>query len=65
MVQNGGVIPVEAAREKKKEKGEKETVATISRARKSIQIAVNKAKAALKCRGIAARKAEKDRKKKD
>ena len=63
MVQKGGVITVEAAKEKKKEKEEKEKAAAIRRARKSIQIAVNKAKAALNRHGIATRKAEKDRKK--
>jgi len=63
VVQIGGVITVKGAREKKKEMEEKKKAASIRKARKNIQIAVNKAKAALNRHGIAACKAEKDRKK--
>ncbi|RPA95960.1 hypothetical protein L873DRAFT_1845620 [Choiromyces venosus 120613-1] len=61
VVQKGGVITVEAARLKQQEKAEKEKATAIKKAQKNIQIAVNKAKASLNCRGIAARKAEKIR----
>ena len=41
----------------------KERMGAIKRAKKNIQIATNKAKAALKARGIHTRKEEKERKK--
>ena len=58
-----GVITVEAARLREQEKAAKEKAATLKKAQKSIQIAVNKAKASLNRRGINARKTEKERKK--
>jgi len=63
VIQKGGVITVESARLRKKEKEEKEKALAIKKAQKNIQIAINKAKASLNRRGIAARKAEKERKK--
>jgi len=52
---------VESAREKKQQKQQKKMATSISKTRKNIQIAVNRAKAALNRRGIAAREAEKNR----
>jgi len=63
VIQKGAVITVESARLRKKEKEEKEKALAIKKAQKNIQIAINKAKASLNRRGIAARKAEKERKK--
>lgn len=63
VIQKGGIITVEAARQRKKEKEDKAKEVAIKKARKNIQIAVNKAKTALNRRGIDARKAEKERKK--
>ena len=62
-IQKGGMITVEQARQRKKERNQKEKAAAIKKAHKNIQIAVNKAKAALHRRGVDARKAEKERKK--
>ncbi|RPA88694.1 hypothetical protein L873DRAFT_886547 [Choiromyces venosus 120613-1] len=63
VIQKGGVITVEGARLRKKEKEERQKMTAIKKAQKDIQIAVNKAKAALYRHGIDARKAEKERKK--
>ena len=63
MIQKGSVIRVESARLRKQEKEEKEMALANKKAQKNIQIAINKAKASLNRRGIAARKAEKERKK--
>jgi len=47
VIQKGGIITVEAARQTKKEKEDKAKEVAIKKARKNIQIAVNKAKTAL------------------
>jgi len=57
------VITVEAARLRQQAKAEKEKAAALKKAQKSIQIAINKAKASLNRCGINARKAEKERRK--
>ena len=61
-IQAGGMISVEGARKKRAEKDLKEKTAAIKKARKDIQVAVNKAMAALHRRGVDARKAERERK---
>ena len=63
VIQKGGIITAADARLRKKEKDQKQKLAAIKKARKDIQIAVNKAKAALHRCGVDARKAEKERKK--
>ena len=62
VIQTGGEISVQSARLKKKQKSDKEKAAAIKKAQRSIQTAVNKAKASLHRRGVDARKAEKERK---
>ena len=62
VIQKGGAINVEGARLRMKEKKEKLKADAIKKARKNIQVAMNKAKAALNRHGIDARKAEKERK---
>jgi len=57
------MITIEAARLRKKERAEKEKVAAVKKAEKSIQIAVNKVKGILNRCGIETRKAERERKK--
>ena len=61
VIQTGGAISVEAARQKKKEKEDKTKTTAIKIAQRSIQTAVNKARASLHRRGVDARKAEKER----
>ena len=63
VIQKGGIITAADARLRKNEKDQKQKLAAIKKARKDIQIAVNKAKAALHRGGVDARKAEKERKK--
>ena len=63
VIQKGSVITVVSAQLRKKAKEQKEKAQAIKKAQKNIQIAINKAKASLNCRGIAACKAEKERKK--
>jgi len=62
VIQKGGMITIEAARVRNKEKVEKEKVAAIKKAQKSIQSAVKKAKAkaTLNRHGIDAHKAERE-----
>ena len=66
VIQTGGMITVEGARQRKNEKNQKQKVAAIKKAQKNIQVAVNKEKAALNRRGLGvkARKAERERKNK-
>src|SRR6202012_3754438 len=63
VIQTGGMITVDGARQRKSEKNQKQKAAAIKKARKDIQVAVNKAKATLNRRGVMARKAERERKK--
>ena len=63
VIQKGGVITVEAARLRKNEKDQKQKLTAIKKAQKDIQVAINKAKAALNRHGIDARKSAKERKK--
>jgi hypothetical protein len=61
-IHRGGEIKVSVAWEKKRVRDENEKIEAIRKARKRITMLVNKAKKALKDKGIAARKAEKARK---
>jgi len=63
VIQKGGVITVKAAQLRKKENDQKQKLTAIKKVQKDIQVAVNKAKAALNRCGIDARKSEKERKK--
>ena len=63
VIQKGDEITVKAARLRKKEKEQRNNAATIQKAQRNIQIAINKAKTSLNRRGIDARKAEKARRK--
>jgi len=63
VIQKGGVITVEAARLRKNENDQKQKLTAIKKAQKDIQVAINKAKAALNRHGIDARKSAKERKK--
>jgi len=60
VIQKGSVITDVSAQLRKKAKEEKEKAQAIKKAQKNIQIAINKAKASLNSRGIAACKAEKE-----
>ena len=60
VIQKGGVLTIEEARRKQHEKEVKQRLAAVKRARKSIHVAVNKAKTALNRLGIDARKAERE-----
>ena len=62
-INTSGPIDIEAAREKKRLKIEKEKNEAIQKAEKTVNDAVNKARKALNCRGIDARKAEQERRK--
>ena len=61
VIQRGAMITVESARERKKEKEEKERADAINKVRKNIQVVVNKAKTTLNCHGINTDKAETQR----
>jgi len=62
-INSGGPITVEAAREKIQLKERKEKEEAIRKAEKAVNDAVKKAQKALNCKGIDARKAERERKK--